>query len=124
MRLTCPARSRRRSAIRPLGDERAVEPNKRHHVGDSAERHVVDEREQVGLGTGLGPEAAGAQHAVHRHHGHEGEPNGGEMPEAGEIVAPVRIDDGDRGRQHFVGLMVVDHDHVDAERLGLRQRLD
>ena len=46
------------------------------------------------------------------------------MAEAGEIVAPVRIDDGDRGRQHFVGLMVVDHDHVDAERLGLRQRLD
>ena len=35
-----------------LGDERAVEPDKRHHVGDGAERHVVDEREQIGLGAG------------------------------------------------------------------------
>ncbi len=26
----------------PLGDERAVEPGQRHHVGDGAERDVIE----------------------------------------------------------------------------------
>jgi len=43
-----------------LGDEGAVEPGKRHHVGDGAEGDVIDERKEIGLGPGLGPEAAGA----------------------------------------------------------------
>ena len=99
-----------------LGDESAVEPDQRHHVGDGAERHIVEERQQIGLGPLRGPKAARAQHPVDRHHGHEDEPDRGEMAEAGQIVAPVRIDDGDRRRQHLVGLMVIDDDDIDAER--------
>ncbi len=33
----------------PLGDEGAVEPLERHHVGDGAERDEIDEIEEVGL---------------------------------------------------------------------------
>ena len=46
------------------------------------------------------------------------------MAEARQIVAAVRIDDGNRRRQHFVGLMVIDDDDIEAELLGLGQRLD
>ena len=107
-----------------LGDEGAIEPDQRHHVGDGAERHVVEERQQIGLGPRLGPKTAGAQFAIDRHHGHEHEPDRGEITEAGEIVAPVRIDDGHRRRQRLVGLMMIDDDDVHAERFGFAQRLD
>ena len=40
VRPTC---SRRRIAIRPFDDEGAVEPLERHHVGDGAERHQVEQ---------------------------------------------------------------------------------
>ena len=33
-----------------FGDEGAIEPDQRHHVGDGAERDIVEEREQIGLG--------------------------------------------------------------------------
>ena len=108
----------------PLGDERAVEPDQRHHVGNRAERDVVKKRQQIGLGPLVGPKTAPAQHPVHRHDGHENEPDGGEMAEAGKIVAPVRIDDSDRRRQHLVGLMMIDDHDVEAERAGFRERLD
>ena len=51
-------------------------------------------------------------------------PDRGEMTEAGKIVAPVRIDDGDRRRQRLVGLVVIDDDDIDAELARFRQRLD
>ena len=44
------------------------------------------------------------------------------MAEAGEIVGAVRIDDGPRRRQFLVGLVMVDDDRLEAERLGLRER--
>ncbi len=43
------------------------------------------------------------------------------MAEAREIVLPVRIDHGQRRRQHLVGLMVIDDDHIEAEPPRLRQ---
>ena len=46
------------------------------------------------------------------------------MAEAGQIVAPVGIDDGHGRRQHLVGLMVIDDDDVDAERARLCQWFD
>ena len=107
-----------------LGDKRAIETDQRHHVGDGAERHVVEKREEIGLGPRLGPKTAGTQLAIDSHHGHEHEPDSGEIAEAGEIVAPVRIDDCRRRRQHLVGLMMVDDDDVHAERLRFAQRLD
>ena len=93
-----------------LGDEGAVEALERHHVGDGAERDQIEEAEQIGLRPRAGPEAARAQLAVDRDHGHEHEPDRGEMAEPGEIVEPVRIDDRERRRQRLVGLVMVDHD--------------
>ena len=107
-----------------LGDEGTIEPDQRHHVGDGTERHVVEEGQQIGFGPRIGPKTAGAQFAIDRHHGHEHEPDCGEIAEAREIVAPVRIDDGECGRQRLVGLMMVDDDDIQAERLCFAQRLD
>ncbi len=105
-----PSRATSISAVKPtlfapaqrqqaLGDEGAVQPFQRHHVGDGAERHEIKEAEQIRLGPLRRPEAAAAQFAVDRHHGDEGEPDGGEMAEPGQIVAPVGIDHRQGGRQ-------------------------
>ena len=51
-------------------------------------------------------------------------PTAARWPKPGQIVAAVRIDDGDGRRQCLVGLVVIDDDDVDAERFGLRKRLD
>ena len=66
-----------------LGDERAVQSDERHHVGDGAERDVVEKREQIGLRPRRAPKAARAQHPVDRNHRHEGQPDRGEMTEPG-----------------------------------------
>ena len=108
----------------PLGDERAIEPDERYHVGDGAERDVVEQRQQIRLRPIRAPKTAPAQHAVHRYHRHEHEPDGGQVTETGEVVAPVRIDDGNGRRQRLVGLMMIDDDHVDAQRARLGERLD
>ena len=62
-----------------LGDERAVQSDERHHVGDGAERDVVEKREQIGLRPRRAPKAARAQHPVDRNDRHEGQPDRGEM---------------------------------------------
>ena len=46
------------------------------------------------------------------------------MAEAGEVVAPVRIDDRQGRRQLFVGLMVIDDDDIHAELVRFRKRRD
>ena len=98
-----------------LGDEGAVEPSERHHIGDRSERDQIEEAKEVRLRPLLRPEPAQAQFPVDRHHGHEHEADGGEMAEAREIVEPVGIDHRHRRGQPFVGLMMIDHDHVQAE---------
>ena len=45
------------------------------------------------------------------------------MAEPGQIVEPVGIDHRQRGRQHLVGQVMVDHDDVEAEPLRLGERL-
>ena len=107
----------------PLGDEGAVETLERHHVGDGAERHEVEEARAGRARGARRPESARAQLAVDRDDGHEHEADGGEMAELGEIVEPVRIDHRERRRQRLVGEVMIDHDHVEAELARLRQRL-
>ena len=51
------------------------------------------------------------------------EPDGREMAEPGEIVAPVGIDHRDRRRQRLAGLVMIDHDDIEAEPSRLRERL-
>ena len=83
----------------PLGDEGAVETlaaaPRRRRCRARRDRAA----KQVGLRPRVAPEAAPAQLAVHRDHRHEHQPDGGEMAEPGQIVEPVRIDHGERGRQ-------------------------
>ena len=106
----------------PLAHEGAVEAGERHHVRDGGERHEVEAREEVGLGP-AGPEAARAQDPVERHQGQEHDARRAEMPEAGEVVLPVRIDDRQRVGKILGRLVVVEHDGVEAEAPGLGERL-
>ena len=106
----------------PLGHEGAVEPFERHHIGDGAERHQIEKAEEIRFRPLRGPEAARAQLAVDRDHGHEHEADGGEVAELREIVETVGIDHGQRRRKQFIGLMVVDHDDVEAELARLEHR--
>ena len=46
------------------------------------------------------------------------------MTEPRKIILPVRIDDSDDGGKFLVGLMMVDHDDVEAKFHRLRQRVD
>ena len=78
----------------PLGHEGAVEPVQRRHIGDGAERHQIEQAEEIGLGALGRPEAAPAQLAVDRHHGHEHQADGGEVAELREVVEAVGIDHG------------------------------
>ena len=98
-----------------LGHEGAVEAFERHHIGDGAERHQVEKAEEIRFRSLRGPEAARAQLAIDRDHGHEDEADGGEVAEVREIVETVGIDHGQRRRKQFIGLMVIDHDDVEAE---------
>ena len=106
-----------------LGDEGAVEALERHHIGHGAERDQIEEAEEIGLRTLERPKSARAQRAVERNDSHEHEADGGEMAELRQVIEPVGIDHGERGRKHFVGLMVVDHDDVEAELARFCERL-
>ena len=50
-------------------------------------------------------------------------PTAARWPSLREIVEPVRIDHGERRGKLLVGLMMIDHDDVEAELARLRQRL-
>ena len=106
-----------------LGHEGAVEPLERDHVGDGAQRHQIEQAEEVGLGALGRPKTARTQHAVERHDGHEHQPDGGQVAELRKVVEAIGIDHGERGRQLLVGQMMVDHHHVETELARLRQRL-
>ena len=98
-RVPCPLAPAQRQQA--LGDEGAVQARERHHIGDGAERDIVEKGQQIRLAALAVPEAAAAQFAVHRDDRHEHEADGRQMTEPGEIVAPVRIDDRHRRRQRF-----------------------
>ena len=88
----------------PLRDECAVEAGQRRDVGDRAERDMMQHIQEIRLRPLVNPEAALAQLAVQRDQRHQYETDGGEMPEPGEIVRPVRISPAPRpraGRRHI-----------------------
>lgn len=64
-------------------DESAVKPFQRHHVGNGAKRHQMQQRLQLRLRARGIPEAAVAQFTRQRNERHEHETNRREMAEAG-----------------------------------------
>ena len=97
-----------------LDDKGAVEPDQRHDVGDGRERNEVERRHKVRTSPAV-PEARLAQRAVERHERHEDDAGGAEIAQARKIVLTVGIDQRGRSRQHLRGLMVIEHDHIEAE---------
>src|SRR5947207_13619044 len=106
-----------------LREESAIESDERHHVGNRAEGNVVEKSEKIGFRPLAVPKSASAQDAIDGDDGHESEPDRREMTEPREIVTPIWIHNGDRRRQGFVGLMVIDHNHIETARFGMRKRL-
>ena len=105
-----PTCSRRRSASRPLVTKARLRPlsGTTSATVPSATRSSTPSRSGSGRASVQKPRRA--QLAVHRDHGHEHEADRGEMAEPGQVVEPVRIDHRERGRQHLVGQVMVDHD--------------
>ncbi len=68
-------------------------------------------------------ETAVAQRPVERDQRHVDDARGREIAEAGEVVLPVRIDQRERARQRLRRLVVIEHDHVEAEAPRLLERL-
>ncbi len=108
--------------LQALADEGAVEPDQGDDVGDGRERDEIEPGEKVGRRPRV-PEAALAQGAVQRHQGEKDNAGGAEMAEARQIVLPVRVDEGGSRRQALGGLVVVEHDRVEAEPRRFGERL-
>ena len=89
VRPTC---SRRRIAIRPFETKARLSPLSGTTSATVPSATRSSRVEQVRLGAQHVPEAALAQLAVDRDHGHEHEADGREMVEPGQIVLPVRVD--------------------------------
>jgi hypothetical protein len=67
--------------------------DERHHVADGAERHQVEQRQEIGRRRSLPLEpAAPPELAIDGDQRHEGDADGGEMALPGKIVLPVGID--------------------------------
>ncbi len=98
----------------PLDDKGAVEADQRYDVGDGGQRHEIERGDQV-RGRASVPEARLAQRAVQRHQPHVDDTGGAEITQSGKIVLPVGIDQRQRPRQRLRGLMMIKHDHVEAE---------
>ena len=106
----------------PLDDKGAVEADQRHDVGDSRQRHEIERGDQV-RGLASVPEARFAQRAVQRDERHIDDACGAEMAQSGKIVLAVGIDQRQRLRQRLRGLVMIEHDHVEAEPARELERL-
>ena len=65
-----------------FGNESPVESGQRRDIGDSAERHVVQHAQQIGLRHFAGPEFPISQFPVDRNQRHQHETDRGELAEA------------------------------------------
>ncbi len=63
--------------------EGPVEPRQRHHVGNRPQCDEIEQTHEIGFGPRRRPVPLAAQVPVERHHQHEGDPGGTELPEAG-----------------------------------------
>ena len=97
-----------------LYDKGAVEPDQRHDVGDGGERNEVERGDKVRRFASV-PEARLAQRAIEGHQRHEDDARRAEIAEPGQIVLTVGIDERGCFRQRLRGLMVIEHDHLEAK---------
>ena len=106
----------------PPGDKGAVEAGQRHDVGHGRQRDQIERRDQVG-GLAPIPETGLPERPIERDQRHIDDAGGGEMAKAGKIVLAVGIDQRQRLRQRFGRLVMIEHDHVEAEPFGVSEGL-
>ena len=102
--------------LQPLGDERAVHAFERHHVAHGRKRNEIEQAEKIWLGT-LRIGAGAAERTRGGDEEEEHHASRSQMALAGEIVLPVGIEHGEGRRQHLVGLVMIDDDHINAARV-------
>ena len=107
---------------KPLDDKGAVQARQRHDVGDGRERHEIERGDEV-RGASPVPEPRLAQRPAQRDERHEDDAGGRQIAETREIVLTVGIDERERLRQALRGLMMIEHDHVEAEPARQLERL-
>ncbi len=97
-----------------LDDKGAVEPDQRHDVGDGRERNEIERRDKIRAFAAV-PEARLAQSPIERNERHEDDARRTEVAQARKIVLAIGIDQRRCLRQRFRGLMMIEHDHVEAK---------
>src|SRR5208283_4440370 len=86
------------------------------------ERDEIERGDEV-RGPSPIPEPRLAQGPAQRDERHIDDAGGRQMAETGKIVLSVGIDERERPRQALRGLMMIEHDHVEAEPAGELKRL-
>ena len=98
----------------PLDHKGAVEPHQRHDVGDRRKRDEIKRGDKVRAFAAV-PDACFPQRAIERDERHVDDPRGAKITEPGQIVLTVGVNQRYSLRQHLWGLMVIEHDHVEAK---------
>ncbi len=117
-----PPRTNSRQA---LVDQNAVVGVQRHHVGDSAQRHQIEQLGQIRLGPALTGEPAEVTQPCA-----QGQQHVEDHPDTGDALARegtsrlVGIDDGIGRRQLVAGQVMVGDQHPHPGRLGCRDAID
>ncbi len=107
-----------------FGNKRTVKAVQRHDVRNCAKRHKMQERQEVGLGSQVGPEVAPTQLSRHGNQSQEYQSDRSKVAKARKVVGAVGVNHRDGLRQFFITLVMINHHRFDAEPFGLRKWLE
>src|SRR5262249_47056437 len=107
-----------------FGNKGAIEAEQRHDVGNSAERHKMQERQEVGLGSQVRPEIAPTQLPRHGNQSQEYQSDRSKVAQGRKVVGAVGVNDRDGVRQFLITLVMINHHWVDTAPFGLGKWLE
>ena len=112
--------------LQSLRDKRAIQPHERRHIGHGAQCDQIDQFHQIGL-VAVGKQPARPEQAIERHAQQKRYAHRCQMAmrgRLGHLVEPVGVHQRQRRGQGGAGLVVIDHDHIQASRVCRFQRLE
>ena len=104
--------------LQAFGDVGAVQTFERNDVAHGCQPNEIEQSQQIWRRCRSGVVTALAEFASGCNQHHEDDPRRAEMAEPGDVVLPVGIDQRRNIGKAFVGLVVIDHDHVGAQGRG------
>jgi hypothetical protein len=107
-----------------FGNKGTVEAVQRHDIGNSTERHKMQERQEVGLGSQVRPEIAPTQLSRHSDQSQEYQSDRGKVAEARKVVGAVGVNNRYGFRQFLITLVMINHHRFETASFGFGKRLD